>query len=63
MNDEEEGVWNVLTTGLAVNDALAPSDVLQWAIDLGAATGVPEWRVRQIYQAIQAGIQPGTPPL
>lgn len=63
MTGDEYGVWRVITKGLSRNDPIAPEEVLDWAISVGRDTSVPEERVREIFDAVRRGIEPGIPPL
>jgi hypothetical protein len=63
MKDEDYGVWQVIKKGIEQNSPIPPAEVLKLAIGLGMVTGVSENRVKAIFDAVRAGIQPPTPPL
>lgn len=63
MTDAEVGVLNTILDGLSANDPIPPEEVLGLAIGLGVSTGVSEDRVKEIFEAVKRGVQPGVPPL
>jgi hypothetical protein len=63
MTKNEFGIYNMIKTGLSVNDPRSPTDVLREARALGNSIGVDKTRVAEIFGAVQEGVTLGDPPL